>query len=232
MSDYATAAAHVGAMREMLRQSSDDTNYTDELLYKLLLDARSLLLRRELDKHKPISKWNFQSYCIPLAMGEYHDCDCVPVSGCKVLKSTIPIPRPLRSMMSDIMYITTIDGIKRIPYKSVSFGKYQKYKNTGKNAPYYDINNEYLIVFNMPLTLKALLVTAVVEDPSELSNSALCTPSEEAGLDCYNVLLSRFPIDGHLVQAMYEVALKMIGVALKMGEDDTNDASNDNQIRV
>lgn len=227
MSEYKTITAHVDYIREVLRQTSDDTNYPDELIYKTLLDSRALLIHRELDKMKFISPFNYNTFCVPLECTSYHDCECVPSDDCKVLKSTVELPRPMRSKIQEMMQVNTTDGKITIQMKDPFIGKYQKYSNTQKKKPFYWIINNKLVIFGLDCCTKTMMVSMIAEDPLEVSGITNCGPDEDK--PCFDATTDNFPIDGYLVPAMYELTLKALVVSLKMREDDSNDASQDNK---
>ena len=232
MSDLKSIGAHIDYVREIIRQTSDDTNYPSELIYKSLLASRSILLHREANKYKPWSSWNYQSFCLPLEKATYHDCDCVPdvVNGeCVILKSCVEIPRPVRSNLGEIIRITSLDG--RIPYyeKPPHIGRFNKYRTTNAHKPFWTVINNNLAMFNVPDNcLDVVLVSGVFEDPAELSNSLLC---DTEGNPCFNIEADSFPVDPYLNGPMYDLTLKKLGIALQMIEDDSNDASQDNPKR-
>lgn len=226
MSQTKTIGGHIDYIREILRQTSDDTNYPDELIYKALIEARSAILYRSLAKHKFVSEFNYQTFCLPLELSNYNDCNCVPEDDCKVLKSTTEIPRPMRNQIGVLMQIT--DSIRGVTYnnKRPYVAKLDQYKNTNKDKPYYDIINSKLVLFRHPdkYCLKYVLVTGIFEDPLEISNSLFCMDD----MPCYDPQKDDFPIEGHLVMPMYELVFKQFGVSFGMVEDDSNDASQDN----
>jgi hypothetical protein len=230
MSNLQSVGAHIDYIRELIRQTSDDTNYPDELIYRAILSARSLLLHREANKYKPWSTWNYQSFCLPLEKATYHDCDCVPDvvnNECIILKSCVEIPRPIRSHLGEIIRITSLDGQTRYYEKTPDQGKYNKYRTTNKTKPFWTVVNGNLAFFNVPDNCwKSVLVTGVFEDPSELDNTLLCEASE--GTNCFSIELDDFPVDPYLTGAMYDLTLKKLGIAIQMVDDDSNDASQDN----
>lgn len=225
MSELKTIGAHIDYIRELLRQTSDDTNYPDELIYKAIIEARAILLYRSLSKHKFVSEFNYQTFCLPLELTNYTDCECIPEDDCKVLKSTIEIPIPMVNQIGVLMQITDTDRKTIYRNKRPYVAKLDKYKTTNKDVPYYDILNRKAVIFRHPdkYNLKLVLVTGIFEDPMEVSNELFCTNGP-----CYEPLKDHFPLEGNLIMPLYELVLKQFGFSFNMVEDDSNDASQDN----
>ena len=75
-----TVASNISAVRSLIRQVQDDSDYTDKFLYSLLSSAKARLLRQKLDRGK-LSEFNWVTFCVSLERGKSHNCDCVAV-GC------------------------------------------------------------------------------------------------------------------------------------------------------
>jgi len=108
---------HIGMVRTILKEYSDDTIYTDEFLANLLNSARASIYEERLKAKKIMSRFNFNSFCIKLCLDTFFDCSCVPESvQCQVLKSDIEIPRVILDNRKDLLKVYTLTGIE-IPYK-------------------------------------------------------------------------------------------------------------------
>ena len=139
MSEFKTIAAHIGDLRVQIRQTSDDSIYTDKYLYKKLLDARSTLIKRELDKHKLISDFNYITMCISVEPGVPIDCGCSDLQ-CKVLVSTNELPSALMNKYS--MFLKVFDGsFSELPKGSATTSKYYKYYKTLNKKHVWSIIN-------------------------------------------------------------------------------------------
>jgi hypothetical protein len=93
---YDLVRSHIDDIRQNLRETSDDSNITDEQIYKALIDARAFILERRLKKGKQLPNYMYQEICMPLCLDTYHDCDCIPDEyECKVLKTKNEIPSGL-----------------------------------------------------------------------------------------------------------------------------------------
>mgnify|MGYP003337230864 CR=1 FL=1 len=97
------------------------------------------------------------------------DC-CSTDLGCKILKTSIKIPRPI--IVKDVPDFNYVGGVdlnneRRIDYilpSEIEWFKYRKYTN---KFPYYTYMNDYIYVFNI-LTLKKIKVRYSPSNPIEL----------------------------------------------------------------
>lgn len=220
--------AVIHKVRELIRQTSDDSPYADEFLYSVMLDHRNLLVYRDLNKNKYISKFLYKTVCMPLEKSNQIPCNCVPAGlGCIVLKSKYKIPKPIKTHLYQFLKVLTIDGNIEFDNKEIRVGKFDKYKRTNSLKPYFTIYNEYLYLIGYPdNALKALLVEMILEDPSQADEITLCdtngVPQDET---CFNPLEDTFQIDGHLIGAMIEMTLKTLAIPLALPEDVSNDTN-------
>lgn len=222
-----TIGYEIDKIRHLIKQTSDDSVFTDEFLYSVLLDCRNILIYRELSKNKYRSKFLFKTVCMPLEKSKDIPCECVPDRlGCIVLKSKFKLPKPVRSMTGELMTITTVDGRKEFSYKEVRAGIYNKYSRMGSDRPYYTIYNDYLYLIGYPgNSLPAVLVSMIPEDPSDFDKVTLCTSEEQLEETCFNPLEDSFNIDGHLIGAMVDMSLEKLGISITIAEPVSNDAN-------
>ena len=210
--------------------ASNDSRLSTRHIYSKIKSARSLLIRREADKKRKLSDWNFQTIeCIKLELVDPSDCPCVVPTGCKMLKTTCKIPKPVQSIFGpSIGSVTTLDG-------STIFGKSswlrKRYKGgdkyTSEIADYF-IRDEYLWITHNK-RLEWVTVTAVFEDPVEVglfpyNETCSCKCTEE---DCcpYPPDLE-FPVDSNLVDAIVQMsAQELVQLFKSIPEDTSNDAS-------
>jgi hypothetical protein len=228
MSEFKTIAAHIDDLRTEIRQTSDDSIWSDKYLYKKLVDARSILIKRELDKHKFISDFNYITMCVNLEPGVPIDCGCSDLQ-CKVLVSTQELPNPLQNKYTLMMKV--LDGsFTEVPYGDQTTTKLFKYYKTLKDKKSYTIINNKLIVYNADLRIKTIIVKLIPVDPVELAtfnytNTCGCDVENPEVQPCFDITTSNFPIDSWLNSAMYTlVKTQLLTPALK--EDLLNDAQS------
>lgn len=230
MSEFKTIAAHVDTLRELIRQTSDDTIWSDKFLYKQLLDARSILIKRELDKHKLISDFNYITMCLNMEPGVPVECGCSDLQ-CKVLVSTQTLPSTLQNKYS--LFLQVMDGsYNNIPYGNSTTSKYFKYYKTLKDKKSWAIVNNKLVIYNADLRIKNFIVKLIPEDPVELatysySNICGCEVESEETTPCFTPLTSNFPIDSWLNIPMYELAKEQL-----LGKLPKEDRSNDAESKI
>tara|TARA_R110000765_G_scaffold57194_2_gene112368 strand:+ start:1437 stop:2138 length:702 start_codon:yes stop_codon:yes gene_type:complete len=227
MSEFKTIAAHIDDLRSQLRQTSDDSIYTDKYLYKKILDARSVLIKRELDKHRLLSDFNYNTICMNVVPGVPVECGCSDLQ-CKVLVSTIELPKPLQNKYS--LFLKVYDGAyNEIPKGDSTKSKFFKYYRTLKNKSSWDIVNNKLVIYNADFRIKSFIVKLVPEDPAELAdyvynNACGCDTVAGADIPCFDVETSNFPLDSWLAIPMYEMVKKQL-----LGGITNEDLSNNGQ---
>jgi hypothetical protein len=228
MNEFKTISAHIDDIRMQIRQTSDDTIYSDKYLYKKILDARSVLVKRELDKHKLISDFNYNTICLSVAPGVPIDCGCTDLQ-CKVLVSDQTLPKPLQNKYA--LFIKVYDGsYNELPKGGMTTSKFFKYFKTLKNKNSWDIVNNKLVIYNADLRNKTFIVKILAEDPVELAdytyiNSCGCDDVGETPVTCFDPATSNFPIDSWLNVPMYEMVKQQLFSNLTR-EDLTNNAES------
>lgn len=219
-----TIGEHISNLRGLMKlYSRNQEGYTDEGLYSLFSISRAEILTQQLKKFMALSEHNWYQICMGLEITKSHNCDCVPDHlECKVLKSKYKIPSVLVGRNNSKIKIRTIGG-KVI--NLVSEDEWFRKKDTETNNYYGSIVNQYLVIWNAPLSLKVILISAIWQDVTELSTIPNCTPSgDPAGL-CYDPLTSMYPLQEEYTRAAYEMTLNMLGKSLQIPQDQTNDSN-------
>jgi hypothetical protein len=93
-----TLLEHIYAIQNILNNgvASDDHRLPNALVGHYLKINRAVLIKRKLDKERILSNNNYYSICVPLELAPYQDCCMVDDDvNCKLLKSTIKIPRSI-----------------------------------------------------------------------------------------------------------------------------------------
>ena len=224
-----TIIQHTRTLRTLLKNYSDDTTYSDTFLYKLLVDASAILKEREAKKFNKVSDFLYQSFCTPLVLDSYHDCDCIPDGlDCKVRKSTFEIPEPIYGRNKALLRVKKVDGT-RISYVSDSSEiKKLKYSKTQKNKIKYTISNNKIVIFN-DVKIGVILVEGVFVNPLDLAGISVCSPDGLVTSDpCYDLATSEFPMKTSQNLAMYQEVLNMLKIPLQLTDDILNNAKQDN----
>lgn len=224
-----TIMQHISAIRNLIKQYSDDSAFEDEFLFVLLNNANATWLRRKLDNNEKINDWNWPSYCVELEPSLSHDCECVPV-GCKVLKTKYKIPKPLLSRNRLLLKVYTIDGkeIESTTEEKIKVSKYDEIKN---NQLAYSVYNQKIIIWNgntNTIVPRAIIIKSLSVDPTEWSTVEACngngTPTGDV---CFDINSSEFPMDEEYATLVYETVLKLLNITLQVPEDRTNNNNAD-----
>jgi hypothetical protein len=217
---YNLVETHIDYVRRLMREDSDDSYFTDEEIYKTLLDARSLIMERRVLKGKQIPDDMYQVICMPLCVDKYHDCDCVPDLGCEVLKTKYEVPRAFFNGATDLMRTSTLWGEEIAPSTEAK-KMYREYMKTGKGRMYYVRANNKLNIFNrLPKPLKIIKIAAVFEDPVGAASVHNCDPDSA----CYDILGTGFSVKASDNAEMYQLVLEKLLKTKMTPEDRSNNA--------
>jgi hypothetical protein len=228
---YSSIISVIDRVRETVRQTSGDTPYSDQYIYDLLLDERNELIEREINKRKMRSLFNWSIICMPLIESTKIPCDCVPEDlGCVVLRSKYKIVKPISSLFTDMVKITSIDGTKQYSIKSGIESKYaSKYSRTSSAKVHATIIDDYLYIIGVKKNdLPAVLIHIIPEDPTELDNITLCElDGTETSETCFDPTKNDFNIEARLIKVMIQnIMTNRFGISMNIQEDYTNNASS------
>tara|TARA_R110000787_G_scaffold21504_2_gene63555 strand:- start:13969 stop:14664 length:696 start_codon:yes stop_codon:yes gene_type:complete len=200
--------------------ASDDSRLSDRHIYAKLVSARSMLIKREIDKKRQVSDWIVQSIpCLELITALPNECPCAPTPGCKILRSKNQIPKPVQSSMGpELEAVTTQNGDKMYSKSNWVRRKYKTgSKYTSKIADYF-IKDGYLFIDESSL-LQYISISGVFEDPLEAVYADGCKEN------CIYPHEEDFPIDEHLSDALIQMATQeLIQVFKSIPGDINNDA--------
>jgi hypothetical protein len=225
-----TILEHVYAIKNIINKgvSSDDNRISNELILHFINVSRVLLLKREADKRKAHNPANFQGLCVPLCESTWVDCCNIPGGVvCPILKSTFKIPRALTGRTNLYIKVSYLSGreIGRTTHRSYRFNQYSL---TKKDKPGWFILNDYLYVVGVPHNkLKVVWVDALFEDPTELAEITTCNDGTSP---CYIPEEEDYPIDGHLIEPMYQLVLKYVSNSYRFPEDNENNARSNEMV--
>lgn len=217
---------HVYALKNLLARGvpSDDFTFSNRLLAHYLKIARSKLIEEKADKYHYISDQSFQSLCLDLEEGNFHNCCEGPTIDCYVLKSSIKLPKFLNTRWGDFAKVMTLDG-KVLPKTSLTINKLSKYSLTNrKPRTGWFIHDERLYVINNK-HLEKILVNSLFDDPEEI-NTLNCGP--DTNTPCADFMDQEYPIDPDLVGGMYQLAMNFLLNSYRLpARDDENNATDD-----
>lgn len=220
MSELQTISAHIGYLRTLIKQFSDDSMFDDEVLYKTFIDARATLLSRLLETNKNRSPFNYQTLYVPLELADFEEC--LPDGTlCKVRKSTYKIPRFFSTKHKDVFKVTTFSG-KELTYGSLLESTLLQYTKTMAGSAVYEIRDEYLYIHNDPM-LKAVLIKGIAENPLDIAEFPRCDANGVfSDQTCFNPENEVIPMDADLNSTCYQLCMQLLGIPFTMPEDRSN----------
>ena len=126
---------------------SDDYILSDRLIYKELINTRSVLLFNKIKELRGfnIGDNNFSVInCIRLTEVDAASCPCIPVKGCIVKRSLHQLPTFLATVYGDyIDYVRSVDGRVKFDKSSLAEQEDKKYREYGNKANEYLFENRY-----------------------------------------------------------------------------------------
>lgn len=211
----------VDGLRELIRQVSDDSVFSDEFLYHQLNNVRIQIMRQYMNDKKPISPWLYQRFCIKLCPSTFMECNCESFNfGCTVWRSEKPIPQPLTTDAGLIAEFSELNG-DLITQVTENTGRMLRYRKVKRRLHYLigDVRGEkYLFVISEEVPPKFIKVNTVLIDPIE-AQYAQCTDD-----DCPIKTENLFPIEPHLLNSVYRMALENMGISMSMFDDRSNNS--------
>ena len=219
-----TIGQHLSNIRALIKAySRTPEGYTDESLYSLFVVSRAEVLKQKLEKLSFISEQNWMQVCLQLESSKWHNCDCVPDNlECKILKTVYLIPAVLTGMNNSKLKISTISG-KQI--NLISEDSWFRKKDRNPTDYYGSIVNGYLVLWNVPASLKVILVSGIWSDVTQLSTIPNCSVDGEPMGVCFDTMTTLFPLEDEYARVAYELTLKLLNVPMQIPQDQTNDSN-------
>lgn len=211
---------------ELLRANKivDDTNLAERQIMFHWASQRALWIRNEYNKPGRSIDPEVEQDLNCLELIEVDAAECCEVElGCIVMRTKHKIPSLLE--LHDKVGITRVGPPNKfkLPFSFTSINKaiYSLSNKYSKNQVYAVLLNGYIYLLSNNHTLLLLdyiNVRGVFEDPMDLQ-AFKC----ENGNNCFS-LDDRYPIKSWMIPYIREQVLNQLGVALKIGKDDSNDA--------
>ena len=222
-------------IRHRIKETSDDSSYSDQYIYRFILNARNYILDQELNRKKIDNPLLWVGpICVPLCETTYAQCDCIPDLGCYILKTKFALPAFFATKSRLYLEVSNLNGETQYYYKEPYIGKYTKFKRTNQNKPYYFINNGFLYLANVPNNrLKVVLISFIPEDPTEVLNIPQCNEDGSTTNNaCFSLTDLTLNVEGKLEQTILDLAFQRIAMTLSIGEDKFNDAVSNVQDKL
>jgi hypothetical protein len=206
-------------------QASDDSKLSDRFIYAKVGSARALLIKREIDKKRQVSDWIVQTIkCFELEPAKINECPCAVPPGCNVLKSINKVPKPIQSAIGpELEFVTTMDGDTLYSKTNWVKRRYKEGDKYTKHKPEYLIKDDYLFLIQTKKLLKFITIGGVFENPIDAAYADTCS-----NLECTHPYDQEFPIDGHLIDAVIQMASQeLLQIFKAIPSDVENNATED-----
>lgn len=207
---------------DLLKQSSDDSYYTQEHVLFLASKMRSAILKQTYANiKKEIPESNYQNICldlieVPAIAGE-------PCEGGSYLRSKQKIPTTLPVGNTKIYPVDYYQG--EITYVSRERMRYVGYNKWLQNIIYASLGPDQYLYFKSSnpqyIYMKQVRMIGIFED----AESAAKLQCEGQDSSC-DVLDTPFPLEEGLVTTLIEMATKFLSGSIYKPQDSNNDASD------
>lgn len=177
----------------------DDFPYIERLKFRIH-QLRATIIRRDLDRNRFTPHQFLQNIgCVDMEFVDASSC-CGVTVGCKVFRSKLRLPSPVRFKDKTLFYfVGTIDSKKGYSPISTAELNYFEHSKYNSNVPRYYFEDNYLyLIGDSPRTVQ---VKGVFEYPHELAAHNNCD-----GSPCYSDD-SAYPITIDLVRNITEAIL-------------------------
>lgn len=206
---------------------SDDSRLSSRHTYNKLATVRALLIKQSQAKKEKVGENSYSIIdCLELIYVSPHNCPCLPLVGCKVLRTKNPIPNILENKRTFLIdYVSTLDGNRLFSLTnklSYLFEKYDRFFKSDK----FIIEDNYIYLYGKDLP-KYIKIRAVFDD--FITNVNYCQEQgqedycEECG-PCVSNLDKEFRIKESLLEPCIRMAQEeLVKDFSAMREDLTND---------
>lgn len=211
----------VYAILDLLKQSSDDSYYTQEHVLFLASKMRAAILKQAYSNiKKEIPESNYQTICLDLIPA----IDDEPCEGGSYLRSQQEIPATLTIGNTQIYSVDYYQG--EITFVSRERMRYVGHNKWLQNIIYASLGPDQHLYFKSSnpqyMYLKKVRMTGIFED----AESAAELQCDSEGEKTCDVLDTPFPLEEGLVTSLIELAVKFLSGSIYKPKDTDNDASD------
>lgn len=217
----------VYSILDLLKESSDDSFYTEEHILFLVSKMRSAILKQVYANiKKEIPESNYQTICldtfqVPAISG-------VPCDGGTYLRSKQKIPTLLPIGNPKIYPTDYYQG--EITYVSRERMRYIGYNKWLQNIIYASLGPDQYLYFKSSnpqyLYLRQVRMNGIFEDAEVAASPELQCEDENGNKQC-DILDTQFPLEEGLVTTLIEMTIKFLSGSVYKPVDPTNNASDD-----
>lgn len=209
---------------DLLKQSSDDSYYTQEHILFLVSKIRSAILKQTYSNiKKEIPESNYQTICLDLK--EVSAIVGEPCEGGSYLRSQQEIPSTLTIGNTQIYPVDYYQG--EITFVSRERMRYVGHNKWLQNIIYASLGPDSHLYFKSSnpqyLYMEKAKMTGIFEDTDKAAE--LECPSEEG--EVCDIMDKKFPLEEGLVASVIELTVKYLNGAAYKPKDSTNNAVDD-----
>lgn len=220
-----TLGQHIYAIKNIIANgpSSDDSPFSEGLVAHFLQITRAFLLERKADKYRYISEQSFQSVCVDLELSSFHNCCDLPELECKVLKSTIKLPKLLNSKWGNFLKVMDLSG-NIIPEYNITNNKFAEFgivKPTTGTVGWF-LHDGYIYALNSKVLAKILVNGLYLNSTEVLEVNC----ANGTSTNCSDINSQEFPIDADLINDMYKATLEYLIRSTGLPNDLENNAKD------
>ena len=210
------------AILDLLKQSSDDSYYTQEHVLFLASKMRAAILKQAYSNiKKEIPESNYQTICLDLIPAITDE----PCEGGSYLRSEQKIPTTIPVGSNKIYPVDYYQG--EITYVSRERMRYVGHNKWLQNIIYASLGPDQYLYFKSSnpqyMYLKKVRMTSIFED----AESAAKLQCDSEGEKTCDVLDTPFPLEEGLVTSLIELAVKFLSGSIYKPKDTINNASDD-----
>lgn len=209
---------------DLLKNTSDDSYFTEDHVLFLLKYHRSLLLKQEQERQKWIDNtFNMQTICVDLEPFQEGDCGEIYLRSEQEIPTTLSNVNPIVSLVDyyagyriafvtsqKMKYVNNNKFMNNIIYCSIGPDKHLYLKSTNPQFKYLD-----------KLTLQSVF------DDVEAADALSCDSNSDTEQESCDFLDKDFPIDSHLVPMLIQSVLRELLGAQYRGWDKYNNSNDD-----
>lgn len=205
--------------------ASDNTRLSSRHVFSKLKSAKALIIKRELDKNRKVSEFNFDYLeCIEMVKALPYECPCAPPQGCEILKTKCKLPHAVTYRNGGfIQSVSSIDGSIIFNKTTWEHKQYRQFNRYVKPDNDYYIKDGYLYITTNK-NLQAITVKGIFMDSLDNSCKKCCEDQEQS---CVSKLDETFNIEPDLIDVVVELAVQeIVEPFTKIKQDEENDGSD------
>ncbi len=209
----------ISMFRLKLSLWDDDSKWTDEALYEVIINNAAITLSRYIEKGFKMSPLMWSTYGIKLQMVNADMFPCEDIEHCKLLESTFTIPDFLMARNTPLF---------RVMYKGSELPSYSssnQFNPIKSTLPSWEVVNQKLRIHNLK-TLKGIEVKGIWTNELDWLEKKYC-PSTET-VECYDLdSLNIAPLsDVKFREMTFTLCLQSLGFAAERIAQGQNENSS------